>query len=379
MQRWSVPPRHSQRAVAALAFLGSLLAVLVAGCSVGSPDINLSQLPVDSSVRMRPSTSDPRFGTAVSMDPRALRTPEYRARLTENFNSVTPENQMKWGVVEPEQGAFNFAPADALVRFARRNNMLVRGHTLLWHNSLPSWVTALPRDCAVLRPVLRKHIQRLVSRYSDVVDEWDVANEVFMDDGSLRTEQNPFLDACGERIIGDAFRWAREADPSATLYLNDYDVLMASPRMEAYVRLIRRMRAQGVPIGGFGVQGHMELGDPGIRDLPAVLREFGRLGLRTAVTEADVQLDVTGPQQVSQRDLTAQARAYRSMLRSCLTEHSCRNFTVWGFTDRYSWVPDAIQGRGAATMMNVNFHPKPAARALRDELTSAAPEDQRGS
>ena len=342
---------------------------LLAGCS--SSAVDLATLPPDRSLQLRPPAgSDIRFGTAVSMDPRALANPRYTSVLTENFNSITPENQMKWGVLEKTRGQVDYSSADRLVRFARKNQMAIRGHTLLWHNNLPAWVLSLPRECSILRPVLRAHVDQLVSRYRDAVDEWDVANEIYMDDGSLRTEQNPFLDACGEGIIADVFRWARAADPSATLYLNDYDVLSNGPRERSYLRLVERLKRAQVPVGGFGVQAHVELGDRGIRDLPQVLRKFGRLGLQTAVTEADVQLDTPAPQKVKSGDLAAQASAYRRLLAACLSEPTCRNFTVWGFTDRFSWVPGAIPGRGAATLFTHEFRPKPAARALQRELAS---------
>ena len=150
---------------------------------------------------------------------------EFQSILAAEFNSITPENDMKWAEIHPEPDVYDFSGADAVVAFAKANNQEVRGHTLLWHSQNPQWVIdAAPTwTCEEARDVLEDHVRTVVGRYAGDIYEWDVANEIFQDDWDaggvqLRTGINPFLNACSDdpvALIGDLFRWAHEADPEA--------------------------------------------------------------------------------------------------------------------------------------------------------------------
>ena len=161
-----------------------------------------------------------RFGTAVI--PFDLDTPAYNAVLSEQFSVVTPGNEMKWGVVEPEQGVFDWSGADRLVAFAEQNGQLVRGHTLLWHNQLPNWLTTGVANGSIsateLASLLKQHIFTEVTRYRGRIWQWDVANEFFADADPSGIKPTDFwVSNLGPDIIPQAFRWAHEADPRATL------------------------------------------------------------------------------------------------------------------------------------------------------------------
>lgn len=306
-----------------------------------------------------------RIGTAVEGIHRsqALTEPAYRDALAANFNSVTPENQMKWSIIHPAANRWAFEPADEVVGFARGHGQTVRGHALLWYGSLPAWVTDLP-DCEALRDAVRDHVTTLVTRYRGVVTQWDVVNEMYDETGRLRPEE-PFVSRCGEQIVADAFRWAHAADPEATLFLNDYSAEAINARSDAYHALAGRLLDQGVPVGGMGFQGHLRLTDGVPASMADNLARFAALGLEVAVTEADVRMRVTP---AWPWDAAGQGDVYADLLGVCLQQPACTSFTVWGFTDRYSWVPGVLQGQGAATITDADHAPKPAMFALAQRL-----------
>ncbi|MFC5800082.1 endo-1,4-beta-xylanase [Streptomyces formicae] len=319
------------------------------------------------SLRSLAARQDVRIGTAV--DTTALsgdRT--YRALTAREFNSVTAENVMKWEVIEPERGTYDWSEADALVAFAKRHGQAVRGHTLVWHNQLPAWLTSGVADGSIgpaeLRRILRDHITTQVRHFRGDVYQWDVVNEVFNDDGTLR--DSLWLQQLGPSYIADAFRWAHAADPRARLFLNDYNVEGVNAKSTAYHELAGKLRAQGVPVHGFGIQGHLDIqyGFPG--DVRANLERFAALGMQTAFTEVDVRMDLPA----DDTKLTRQADDYRRLLDACLNVRSCTSFTVWGFTDKYSWVPGWFEGQGTANLLNEDFAPKPAYDAVRRELAA---------
>lgn len=307
---------------------------------------------------------------------------EFQRILADEFSSLTPENDMKWAEVHPEPGVYDFSGADAVVAFARANHQEVRGHTLLWHSQNPQWVIDASADwtCDEARDVLEDHIRTVVGRYADSVYEWDVANEIFQDDWDaggvrLRTEANPFLKACADdpvALIGDAFRWAHEADPDAVLFLNDYNAEGINNKTNAYYALAQELLADGVPLGGFGAQGHLSLMYGFDDSIQANFERFAALGLKVAVTEADVRMPLGEDGQPDAAQIALQAERYDKMLQACLNVPACTSFTVWGFDDGRSWVPGVFP-EGYATIMTEDFVKKPAYYALLESLTDATP------
>jgi endo-1,4-beta-xylanase len=183
----------------------------------------------------------------------------YRRLLAAEFNSLTPENQLKWEFVRPSEGEYDFEAADAIVAFAEEHGQRVRGHTLLWHSQNPAWLEEGDFSPEALEEILRDHIGTVVGRYAGRIHEWDVANEIFLEDGSLRLQENIWLRELGPGIIARAFHWAHEADPSAQLFFNDYGVDGINAKSNAYFALIQTLLAKGVPVHGFGTQSHLSL------------------------------------------------------------------------------------------------------------------------
>ena len=293
--------------------------------------------------------------------------PDYADVLATQYGALTPENEMKWDAIEPQPHTFDFGAGDALVAFARAHGMAVRGHNLVWQEENPPWLTGTPWTRDQLISLLREHILTVVGHYRGQVAQWDVVNEPFNDDGTLRPDI--WSDGIGPDYIAMAFEWAHQADPSAELFLNEYGLEFGGPKTDAAYQLVARLRSEGVPIDGVGLQMHDPLAAaPLLPELRTVMSLFNALGVDVGITEMDVWL----PDGAVEQDLQAQASFYRTALADCLGASRCSTFSTWGFTDRYSWVPSRFPGFTAALPFGADFTPKPAARALQAELAAAA-------
>jgi len=304
-------------------------------------------------------------GTAVNATALAQNS-AYRDRLGAEFNSVTPEDAMKWAVVEPVRGQYNWQQADQIVDFAVQHGQTIRGHTLVWHTSLPAWLEQGSFTTDELRAILKTHIETVMTRYAGRVSAWDVVNEAFDENGTLR--ESLWKQRLGSGYLADAFRWARAADPSAKLYLNEYGVEPLAAKGNAMYALVRELRAQGAPIDGVGVQTHVMVSDQ-LSQLTRALRRFADLGVDVAITELDVRM----PLPSDAVKLAAQAQVYGRAVAACLAVARCRSVSVWGFTDAYSWIPAAIPGWGAADLFDAQLNPKPAYQTVHDTLASWQP------
>jgi endo-1,4-beta-xylanase len=305
-----------------------------------------------------------RVGTAVDMN--ALANDQtYRDTIAREFSSVTAENVMKWETLEPQQGVFNYGPADQLIAFAGANRIAVRGHVLVWHNQNPSWVNEQAFTPDQLRQILRAHIIETARHFKGQLYQWDVLNEAFNEDGTLR--DTIWLRNLGPGYVADVFRWARQGDRNVKLFYNDFNLEFFGPKSDAVFALVKQLLAQGVPIDGVGFQGHLgeQFGfDSRVQEN---MQRFADLGLDISVTEADVRMPL--PTDVFK--LQSQAQGYHSLLEPCLLTRGCGSFTVWGYTDKYSWVPGVFTGEGAANLLDVNFQPKPAFAAVQHDLALA--------
>jgi endo-1,4-beta-xylanase len=355
--------------IAAVTMLAASI-LLSAGLAASSAEDSRGGLPVDSPLRDLAKRSDLLVGTAVDFNA-FTSDATYQSRIATEFSSITAENVMKWQLVEPTRGTLDFAAADQLVAAARHNHQGVRGHTLVWHNQLPTWLTDGVASGAItptqLRGILRQHIIDEVAHFRGKLYQWDVVNEVIDDNANLR--DTIWLRNLGPGYIADAFRWAHEADPRVRLFLNDYNVEAGNAKSDAYFRLVQDLLRQHVPVDGFGVQGHfgVQFGFNSAGQVAANLKRFQDLGLQTAVTEADVRM-IMPPDPVK---LAAQAQGYSVLMQGCLLTRRCTSFTVWGYTDKYSWVPGFFTGQGAANLLDENFVAKPGYQELQAVLALA--------
>ncbi|MFG1650106.1 endo-1,4-beta-xylanase [Micromonospora sp. NPDC049275] len=337
-----------------------------------------------------------KIGTAVNAT--ALNDasdPQYRRLAASEFSSVTAENAMKWESLEPTRGTYDWAAADQLVEFAKRNRQAVRGHVLVWHSQLPAWLTSGVADGSIskqeLRELLRKHITTVVKRYQGRIWQWDVVNEAVSDPWDTPSTlhyKGFWAQNLGPDYIADAFRWARAADPKALLFYNDYNIEAfgsgnpADDKTQFVYDMAKGLRAQGVPIDGVGSQGHLgtQYGNFDTLQVTAALKRFAGLGLATAFTEVDVRSEMTeavragNSAEINPR-LQASAANFSVLMKACLAVRTCLSYTVWGFSDKYSWVPEWFNDppEGLATIYDENYQPKRAYQELKSDLIFAGP------
>jgi endo-1,4-beta-xylanase len=302
------------------------------------------------------------FGTGVSAQ--QLVEESYGALVAREFNQITADNAMKFKSLQPLRTVYDFKVPDRLVAFARQNEMQVRGHTLIWHQQLPGWVENgnFTRDEMIA--ILKDHVTTVVSHYRGQVAYWDVVNEAIADeDGSLR--DTVWLRTIGPEYIDMAFQFAREADPDVKLFYNDYNNEDMGMKSTAVFDLVKGMVERGVPIDGVGLQMHLILeSPPQTADVIANMKRLGDLGLEVHITELDVRMQVPP----SDKDLWDQATVYGDMMQACLSVSNCKVVTLWGFSDRHSWIPGFFDGYGSALIFDDSYNPKPAYIALLNTL-----------
>jgi endo-1,4-beta-xylanase len=293
------------------------------------------------------------FGTAMTQN--LLSNSTVTTLAAAQFDMVTPGNEMKWDTTEPSNGSYNFGPGDQIVSFAQSHGMRVRGHNLVWHSQLPSWVSSLPLN--QVRSAMESHITTEVTHYRGKVYSWDVVNEPFNDDGSFR--QDVFYNAMGSGYIADALRTAHAADPNAKLYLNDYNIEGENAKSNAMYSLVQSLLAQGVPINGVGLESHFIVGQVP-SSLLANMQRFAALGVDVAITELDDRIQLP----TSTATLNQQATDFSTVVSDCLQVSRCVGVSQWAVGDADSWIPGAFSGYGAATMFDQNYQPKPAYNAV---------------
>ncbi|SOB86103.1 endo-1,4-beta-xylanase [Streptomyces sp. 1331.2] len=260
------------------------------------------------------------FGTAVAAG--RLGDSTYSTILDREFNTITPENEMKWDTTEPSRGSFNFGPGDTIVNHAAAHGQKMRGHTLVWHSQLPGWVGSI-NDAGTLRNVMNNHITQEATHYKGKIYAWDVVNEAFADDGSGRHRSSVFQNLLGDGFIEEAFRTARAADPGAKLCYNDYNIEnWSDAKTQGVYRMVKDFKSRGVPIDCVGFQSHFGNGGAPA-SFRTTLANFAALGVDVQLTELDIA--------------QAPANAYADTVRACLDTARCTGITVWGIRDSDSW------------------------------------------
>ncbi len=295
-------------------------------------------------------------GTAVNVE--VLDQQEYADVLTSEFGYVTPENVMKWGPLQPAPDSWDFTPADELLSFAEQHGQVVKGHALVWHVQQPDWTSSL--DAPALVSAVEAHIKETVPHFAGRVRAWDVVNEAILDGGlGIRPGLHTALGISG---MANAFKWAREADPTAKLYYNDYGIEFFNDKSDAVHRLIQDLLAEGAPIDGIGFQAHVSTKHyPSLEGLRANIARFANLGLTVNISELDVRTaEVPG---TKAKRLAAQAITYREFAAACALEDACEAVTLWGFTDAYSWVDEEF-GADDPLPWDEAYQKKPAHAAL---------------
>ncbi len=289
--------------------------------------------------------------------------------VKKQFNTISPENDLKWESVHPEPGKYNFETSDKYVEFGEKNGMFIIGHALVWHNQTPRWVFEDDKRNYVSREVLlermREHIFTVVGRYKGRIKGWDVVNEAVNDDGTMR--QSPWLKIIGENFIAKAFEFAHEADPNAELYYNDYSLEIPAKRKTA-TELIKKLLAQKIPIHAVGLQGHNNLTFPTLDEQDKTITEFANLGIKVNITELDVSVlpdpeGFNGAEVTLNFELQEKLNPYKNGLPKDLQKKLATRYaelfgvflkhhkdiervTFWNVTDKDSWLNSfPVRGR----------------------------------
>jgi len=333
------------------------------------------------------------IGAAVDSQSYTTHAPLLKA----HFNSVTPENDMKFDALEPSEGNFTYANADKIVDFARSNNMKLRGHTLVWHSQNPSWLFAGSSGGTVSKETLlarmKNHIKNVMRHYQGKLYAWDVVNEAMMEDGSYRTgsgaddQKSRWYEIIGPSYIAEAFRAAHDADPSAKLFYNDfYDYIPA--KQQGIYNMLKGLIADGVPVHGVGMQCHLNL-EPStkpdnqayhqsVENLEKAIELYSSLGLEVQVTELDVSLYIPGVTYNQSTFYTAatftdalktqQANRYQAFFELFRRHRKViTGVTFWGIADDNTWLSEFSSGRKDFPLLFDNSHnPKKAYDAVMD-------------
>jgi len=300
------------------------------------------------------------IGAAVSYDQAAGKDSVGIALLDKHFSSITSENMLKWGPVHPEPDAYNFELADQFVQLGLENGMFIVGHALIWHQMTPRWVfedtsgKPLGRD-ALLRK-MKEHIKTVAGRYRDKIDGWDVVNEALNDDGSLR--KSKWMKIIGEDYLYEAYATAQEASGDAELYYNDYNLWKPAKR-EGAIRLVKRLRAEGIAIAAIGMQGHYGLEYPSLTQIEESLEAFDDLGVKVMITELDIDVlprKSSGGADLNEQEQNTQnanpypdglpeeiqlqlAQRYANLFALfCKHRDKIVRVTTWGVADHNSWL-----------------------------------------
>ncbi|MEV4356744.1 endo-1,4-beta-xylanase [Nonomuraea sp. NPDC049625] len=296
--------------------------------------------------------------------------------LARHFSGVTPGNELKWDATEPREGEFTFADGDFLVDFATRHGMTIRGHTLAWHSQTPDWVFQ-NADKELLLKRLETHVRTLVTRYKGKIAAWDVVNEVVDENQPDGLRRSKWYEIAGLDFIRTAFRVAHEADPDAKLFINDYNTEFPRKR-EALYTLVKRLKAEGVPIDGVGHQLHLNIEHPPASSVEATIERFATLGVDQQITELDVSVYtdfVSSYDTIPPELLVQQGHRYKELFDVFRRQAAkLSSVTVWGESDDVSWLRSwPIPRLNAPLLFDDDLQAKPAYWGVVDPSRLAPP------
>jgi endo-1,4-beta-xylanase len=362
----------------------SLLGLALLGCPAGFPAVAQDAAPA--TTLKDAFKNDFLIGAAVNQSQFEGRDARGVPIIQAQFNSISPENVLKWESVHPRPGEYDFTAADRYVQFGESNHMYIIGHTLVWHNQTPRWVFEDEHGQPVTRDVLlarlHDHIATVVGRYRGRIQGWDVVNEALNEDGTLR--DSPWHRIIGDDYLEKAFQFAHEADPQARLHYNDYS-LENRPKRDGAIALIKKLQAAGIRVDCVGLQDHVKMDWPTPGELDRTISVFAKLGVKVMITELDVDV-VPKTQQNRTADIVQNARAtagedaFAHGLPEAQQQELARRYaelfqvyvqhrrdisrvTFWGVTDGDSW----LNGPGRVNyplLFDRSGQPKPAFRAV---------------
>jgi|SRR5690554_292979 len=350
----------------AVAFLGLLL-----GCS--KDDDLVDNAPKDEDPKALTLKDRAAFGIGAAIKTNQLQENMFAYTLYEHFNQITAEWEMKMETIWTSPTSFNWSKADELVTFAQEREMNVHGHVLVWYKSFPGWFKTAGYDSTAFESKVKDYIQTTVGRYKGKVKSWDVVNEIFNDNGTLRSQDCPvyasFEDPIG--FYGRCFQYAREADPDAKLFYNDYSVVLASGKRNAIKRMVARLKDEGYPIDGIGDQFHYRV-TTDVNTMSSGLKDMASTGLLIHISELDliVNTQKSDSYQFVRSEQIKQAQMYGAIVEMFeeLPQEQKFAITTWGVTDKYTWLTDWWHPREYPLLFDENYNEKEAYAAFLEAL-----------
>jgi endo-1,4-beta-xylanase len=295
----------------------------------------------------------------------------YRNTIISQYNSITAENVMKMGGLHPAKDVYYWKDADELVAFARQNNMRVHGHTLIWAANNPKWVNEFQGDKRAWKNLLKSHVQTVVKHFKGKVASWDVINEAFADNGTLK--KSIWLEKIGPEYIELAFRYAHEADPKALLFLNEYGQEYDGRRREGIMKMVQDFKKRKVPIHGLGLQMHVvvRISDDNIS---GVINWAASSGLLVHLSELEISVLHSQPEtfQMDSALANKQAHKYKTIFESFKKIPKAQQYgiTTWnvGDADAFRNGPYRNKNHDHPMLFDIYYVPKPAYRAIIDAM-----------
>ncbi|MHB8128744.1 MAG: endo-1,4-beta-xylanase [Mobilitalea sp.] len=291
--------------------------------------------------------------------------------IKKHFNSITCENDTKFGSIQRHKDNFNFTKADKIVQFARDNKIAMRGHTFTWHNQTPDWVFENV-DKNGLLDNLKTHMSILGKRYEQDFYCWDVVNEAIEDKSDLYYRKSPWTEIIGEDFMDYAFRFAREILPNTDLYYNDYNEVEIPKRDKIY-EVVKSMKDRGIPIDGVGLQCHWSIYHPSLDLIKSAFEKYSKLGLKLQITEMDVSVfahdNLDKLEKPSEKILELQAKVYGDVF-AIFREYKdiIDNVTLWGVADDATWLDDfpVLKRKNWPLLFDEQHQPKEALLRIMD-------------
>lgn len=377
--------KHMKYKIVTRSRVGLPVLILGIGCFIGSSCSNTRQQSSDTNTSVKGLKDYYRdyFTMGVAVSPWALKTDE-AGLIVDQFNGLTPENAMKMGPIHPKENQYYWKDADSIIAFAKRHNMKVRGHALVWHQQTPDWLFKDAEGKQVSKEVLlqriKDHITTVVQRYKGSIYAWDVVNEAISDDPKEVYRQSKFYQICGDEFIAKAFEWAHAADPDAVLFYNDYNEINPVKRAKI-IAMIKQLQSAGVPIHAVGLQAHWAINEPTEAQLDQTFKDFIELKLPLQITELDISVyskehnarDKKVPADADTAYTTEKETLQTIQYGMCFKlfrkykEH-LTGVTFWNISDRHSWLDDfPVRNRKDHPLLfNRNLRPKKPYTAVID-------------
>lgn len=308
------------------------------------------------------------FPMGASLNINLMKTnTKYSGVVTKEFNSITAENAMKFGGLHPSPTTYFWNDADYLVNFAQTNNKRVHGHTLVWHNSLPSWVTNFVGDSAAWENLLKNHIQTVVGHFKGKVASWDVVNEDFEDTGVPRN--SIWRQKLGNDYIARCFQYARQADPDVLLFYNDYGHEYSTAKRTAIINMLASFKTRGIPVDGIGMQFHITYTQTDA-NIAAAINAAAATGLKVHISELDVRLNTNKNKALTFTSTLAeqQAAKYKAVVKAynAIPKNQQFGITTWNVGDADSWIPSWQDAPDWPLPFNATYGRKSAYKAIID-------------